>query len=105
MVTRSSVLAWKSPWTRDKIPWRSLAGYHPWGHKELNMTELLSTHIRAHTFRHSGNNKIIQYLPTQQVYLPLVYFSKTEPILFILQIFLLNKRRLHIRLISYSLQS
>lgn len=34
------------------------------GATKLNMTELLSTHIRAHTFRHSGNNKILEYLPT-----------------------------------------
>ena len=55
--------------------------------------------------RHLGNNKIKEYHPTQHVYLPLVYFSGTEPIWFILQIFLLNKRRLHISLISYSPQS
>ena len=27
---------------------RSLAGYSPWGHKESDMTEQLSTHIYAH---------------------------------------------------------
>ena len=32
MVTQSSTLAWK-------IPQRSLVGYSPWGHKELDMTE------------------------------------------------------------------
>ena len=32
MATHSSILAWK-------IPQRSLAGYSPWGHKELDMTE------------------------------------------------------------------
>ena len=32
--THSSVLAWKTPWTE-----RSLAGYSPWGHKELDTTE------------------------------------------------------------------
>ena len=31
MATHSSILAWE-------IPWRSLVGYSPWGHKELHMT-------------------------------------------------------------------
>ena len=38
MATHSSILAWRSP--MDK---RSLAGYSPWGHKELDTTERLST--------------------------------------------------------------
>ena len=33
MVTHSSILAWRIPWTRI------LAGYSPWGCKELDMTE------------------------------------------------------------------
>ena len=33
MATHSSILAWKS---RGE---RSLVGYSPWGHRELNMTE------------------------------------------------------------------
>ena len=33
MATRSSILAWKIPWTEN------LAGYRPWGHKELNMIQ------------------------------------------------------------------
>ena len=33
-----SILAWKIPRTED------LVGYSPWGRKELDMTELLSTH-------------------------------------------------------------
>ena len=36
MATHSSTLAWK-------IPWRSLVGYSPWGHKELDTTERLYT--------------------------------------------------------------
>ena len=32
MATHSNIMAWK-------IPQRSLAGYSPWGHKELDMTE------------------------------------------------------------------
>ena len=36
MVTLSSILAWRIPWTG------SLVGYSPWGHKESDMTELLT---------------------------------------------------------------
>ena len=41
MAIHSSMLAWR-------VPQGSLAGYSPWGHKELDMTERLSTaqHIR-----------------------------------------------------------
>ena len=28
---------------------RSLAGYHPWGHRESNMTWSLNTHTHTHT--------------------------------------------------------
>ena len=38
MATHSSVLAWEIPWTR------SLEGYSPWGLKESDTTEWLSTH-------------------------------------------------------------
>ena len=38
MATHSSILAWRIPWTG------SLAGYSPWGHKELDMPEQLSMH-------------------------------------------------------------
>ena len=34
MATHSSILAWKIPWQR------SLVGYSPWSHKELDTTEL-----------------------------------------------------------------
>ena len=40
MATHSNVLAWRIPWKR------SLADYSPWGHKESDMTQQLST---AHT--------------------------------------------------------
>ena len=33
MATHSSILAWRIPWMRG------LAGYGPWSHKELDMTE------------------------------------------------------------------
>ena len=37
MATHSSVLAWRIPWTE------SLVGHSPWGCKESDMTEQLST--------------------------------------------------------------
>ena len=36
MATHSSILAWRIPWTG------SMAGYSPWGHKDLDMTEATS---------------------------------------------------------------
>ena len=36
MATHCSILAWRMPWTG------SLAGYSPWGHKELDTTERLA---------------------------------------------------------------
>ena len=33
MATHSSILAWGIPWTED------LAGYSPWGRKDLDTTE------------------------------------------------------------------
>ena len=38
MATRSSILAWRMPHGQ-----RSLVGYSPWGRKELDITEQLST--------------------------------------------------------------
>ena len=38
MATHSSILAWKIPGKRG------LVGYSPWGHKESDMSEPLSTH-------------------------------------------------------------
>ena len=40
MATHSSILAWRIPWTEN-----SLVGYSQWGHKELDITERLSTHL------------------------------------------------------------
>ena len=39
MATHSSILAWRIPWTEE------LAGYSPWGHKELDTTEHTHTRI------------------------------------------------------------
>ena len=33
MVTHSSILAWRIPWTEEPV------GYSPWGHKELDTIE------------------------------------------------------------------
>ena len=35
IATHSGILAWE-------IPWRSLVGYNPWGHKELETTKQLT---------------------------------------------------------------
>ena len=43
MATHSSILAWRSHGQR------SLAGYSPWGHKELEMTVQLSMHSHIYT--------------------------------------------------------
>ena len=37
MATHSNILAWRIPWTVDSV--YSLAGYSPWGHKELDTAE------------------------------------------------------------------
>ena len=47
METHSSILAWKTP--RIEEPGRL---YSPWGHKELDMTERLRTHIYNIFFIH-----------------------------------------------------
>ena len=39
----SSILAGQIPWTEE------LVGYSPWGHKEWDMTERLSTPTQGHT--------------------------------------------------------
>ena len=44
MATHSSILAWK-------IPWRSLVGYSPWVHKELDTTEHEHTHTSRRALR------------------------------------------------------
>ena len=38
MATHSSILAWRIPGTEEP------GGFRPWGHKELDTTERLSTH-------------------------------------------------------------
>ena len=52
MANHSSSLAWRIPWTvfllGEPHGQRSLEGYSPWGHKELNMTHT-HTYIYTHT--------------------------------------------------------
>ena len=40
--THSSILAWKVPWTEEPV------GFSPWGHKESDTTEWLSTRAWPH---------------------------------------------------------
>ena len=60
--TRVNPWARKIPWRREWVPTpvfllgefhelRSLVGYNPWGHKELDATERL-THTHTHTHTH-----------------------------------------------------
>ena len=51
MATHSSILAWRIH------ALRSLAAYSSWGHKELDMTERLST--RAYTVSNGNFNQIL----------------------------------------------
>ena len=48
--------------------WRSLVGYSPWGHKELDMIEWLST---AHTHTHTHTHTRLDY-----IYIPSFFFLK-----------------------------
>ena len=48
MVTHSSILAWRIPWTEELGGLQSTC---PWDRKELNMTELLTF---TSTFRHKS---------------------------------------------------
>ena len=51
MATRSSILAWKIPWTEQP------GGYSHWGHKESDTTERLSTHTSFHRKIYTDNYK------------------------------------------------
>ena len=48
MATLSSILVWKIPWTEEP------PGYSPWGHKESNTTERLSTRACMKTLHPSN---------------------------------------------------
>ena len=51
--THSSILAWKTPWTKDP------GGYSPWAHKELEVTENAHTHNINYYFCGYGCNFIM----------------------------------------------
>ena len=48
MANHSGILAWKIPWMEE-----SLAGYSPWGHKELDTTERESNNTECHKHHYS----------------------------------------------------
>ena len=54
-------IPWRSKWQCNPVflpgnfhRQRSLAGYSPWGHKELDTTERLSSHTHTHSHTHTG---------------------------------------------------
>ena len=66
MATRSSILAWRIPWTEEP------AGYSPWDRKELDMTEQLSlyfTDMILPDFRNKVTMEPIQKKVNVQVFL------------------------------------
>ena len=60
MATHSNTLAWKIPLTENP------GGYSPWGPKEPDMTEGLSTHTRCFYY---CNNKRIHFLQQFTIHL------------------------------------
>ena len=54
MATHSRILAWEIPGQKG------LTSYSPWGHKESDMTEQLSTraHIHTHTHTHTHTHAV-----------------------------------------------
>ena len=46
MATHSSIFAWNIPWSER------LAGYSPWGHKELVTKSCLATKQQRHSMSH-----------------------------------------------------
>ena len=49
MITHSSILTRKIPWTEEP------AGYSPWGHGELDTTQQLRMHVKTSPNRIQGN--------------------------------------------------
>ena len=68
MATRSSILAWKIPWTEPGGLQSMESGYIPRGSKESDMTEQLSTHthtVSSHEGKGRRGNRylwVTQYL-------------------------------------------
>ena len=61
MATHSNILAWRIPWTVDSV--YSLAGYSPWGHKELDTAEWISLTVT----QVSGEHDLNIYCTTMEV--------------------------------------
>ena len=65
---------WKIPWRREWLPSpvflpgefhgqsRTLVGYSPWGHKELNMAKQLSILSYTHTHTHTHTQTIMSMM-------------------------------------------
>ena len=68
MATHSNVPAWNTPWTK------SLLGYSPWGHKELDTTEHAYTHTHTHTHTHTrGPTSMSWFLQNMPLFTPAGY--------------------------------
>ena len=50
MATHSPILAWRIPCKRIPLPWRSMVGHSPWGHKELDTIEQLTLNKSTEIF-------------------------------------------------------
>ena len=71
VATHSSILAWEIPWT-EEAGWL----YSPWGHKELDMTEQLSTCVTQCyllTLLVTARFKEISSLCPRKMFVPCVY--------------------------------
>ena len=63
MVTHSSILARRIPWTEE--PQRNLGCYSPWGHKELDTTEQLTLSLHFPVFYQVHKQQPPFSLPTE----------------------------------------
>ena len=54
MATHPSILAWRI--TVDREAWQEAGGCSPWGHKESDTTERLSTHEKDNTYTRADSN-------------------------------------------------
>ena len=50
METHPTILAWRIPCKRIPLPWRSMVGYSPRGHRELDTTEQLTLNKSTESF-------------------------------------------------------
>ena len=69
MATCSSILVWKIRWTEE------LAGYSPWGQKQLDVTERAHTHTHTHT--HYDTGQFFLFL-SNSIDEKIVYFELTS---------------------------